>query len=1110
MQYSLFNFDKKFFDSTSSFTAYSYPSSLKELIRQCDINNPITMKDFYSESFAFYERNNPLLAFDYLLEGISIGALDENRENSQKVLFSLLRHSCSTNSSETTRDLTWEKIFKPDFWQSKSDKRKAGYLLLRILAVKCDSLIICDNAHFRVVDFLYSTLNDIANRLQINNKDQTFTQLSKWRDFDKPLFDAWVSIDKDITTHGEKERKELNQFFARLRKDYIYFVNFEEANSFPEDLYTIKSSFIHYLGDENLQAAKAEVDKVEKMFNVVLERNSLYVAHFVIPILQKFLIFLAEKIKESDKPSNLSIMAIERLYAFFDQNAEIILRIRLINDGGGFATNVNLNITFEESIEVNNNSTFSSYWPQLAPGLILISIPIKTKNPFTGNLFSIYEITWTNWENKTCSCDGYIEFNCEKKKNINWDKFGKENRYNLKAITKDEDFAGKEGRIDPIVNDIEVNLQPSWLTGQKRTGKTSILYGVKRALERLNEFIIANTSYGRFSHAEPKTLIDQLVTVLIEQFIKTGELKINIPSPNGSLVPLVKFIEDVHYMTGKKLYFMIDEFDELPIDFYKPNPISNSFWQSMRTISQLEYAGFLLVGGENIEYLKTAWGQDININTTHHSDIFKENEYDDFKSLIQTPTINELDFQADAIQTIYFITGGNPFFAKLLCRVIQKHACQKHNTFISSIEVEDAAIDLISGDLQMDHFQHFIKDGIKMDSSNAEKHLLLRAKFLYLISLSLMGKSQISQYELRKRSIEHGITDEDFNNILTEYRSRKIIKAVENRIEFQIPLFGNFLRSRGNIEVQRFFKGDEELESRLVQEEFLRIKVPEVQELSTKWEIYQDDIIKPEYIIRFIEQFDGVQLQRKVFEFLKKIRFITYKDLMVPLTDAHKHAIRNARWEKAKGTSVRHDIFVSYLDGVGKSGAWIARKYLEINQISKENILELSKVQGIQNSSSQQYEHMRVLIFVDDFAGTGNTLYELILKNRTTLEYLTKVKNIKIIVFVAFCLEEGREFLLKKIDELKLDIDFLSGYIMREEEKIFSKKSRYFDDETEKEYLKAVFTNYGSRLVKNFPLGYNDSQVAIIFPVNCPNNSLPILWESNPSWVPLFRRRKNY
>jgi hypothetical protein len=56
---------------------------------------------------------------------------------------------------------------------------------------------------------------------------------------------------------------------------------------------------------------------------------------------------------------------------------------------------------------------------------------------------------------------------------------------------------------------------------------------------------------------------------------------------------------------------------------------------------------------------------------------------------------------------------------------------------------------------------------------------------------------------------------------------------------------------------------------------------------------------------------------------------------------------------------------------------------------------------------------------------------------------------------------------------------------------------------------KEIVLIYGKKIVKNAPLGRKDGQLLVVFPDNCPNNSLPILWKTGTSsfpWTPLFGR----
>ena len=80
--------------------------------------------------------------------------------------------------------------------------------------------------------------------------------------------------------------------------------------------------------------------------------------------------------------------------------------------------------------------------------------------------------------------------------------------------------------------------------------------------------------------------------------------------------------------------------------------------------------------------------------------------------------------------------------------------------------------------------------------------------------------------------------------------------------------------------------------------------------------------------------------------------------------------------------------------------------------------------------------------------------------------------------------------------------------LLDETAQYFSDKSSVFTDISQRELAKQVALRVGKELVKKFPLGYGDIEMAVVFERGCPNNSLPILWaeSTNPKWTPLFKR----
>ena len=90
--------------------------------------------------------------------------------------------------------------------------------------------------------------------------------------------------------------------------------------------------------------------------------------------------------------------------------------------------------------------------------------------------------------------------------------------------------------------------------------------------------------------------------------------------------------------------------------------------------------------------------------------------------------------------------------------------------------------------------------------------------------------------------------------------------------------------------------------------------------------------------------------------------------------------------------------------------------------------------------------------------------------------------------------------------QLNLPIELHICDLLDDSAKCFSDTSCIFADDAQREKAKDVASSYGIRLQKREPLGYGNCQTTVVFEDNCPNNSLPILWDKAPNWMPLFER----
>lgn len=144
------------------------------------------------------------------------------------------------------------------------------------------------------------------------------------------------------------------------------------------------------------------------------------------------------------------------------------------------------------------------------------------------------------------------------------------------------------------------------------------------------------------------------------------------------------------------------------------------------------------------------------------------------------------------------------------------------------------------------------------------------------------------------------------------------------------------------------------------------------------------------------------------------------------------------------------------------------------------------------------------LIFIDDIIGSGKQAVGFYKK------YL-KGTEAKCYYFSLLGFENG----ISKVRQETGFIQVMSGRILSAENRVFDSCSRVFTAE-ERESIKRICEKYGRKLYKDHPLGYDDTEALIVFPHNCPNNTLPLIWagENNEGaageihWHPLWERKK--
>ena len=223
------------------------------------------------------------------------------------------------------------------------------------------------------------------------------------------------------------------------------------------------------------------------------------------------------------------------------------------------------------------------------------------------------------------------------------------------------------------------------------------------------------------------------------------------------------------------------------------------------------------------------------------------------------------------------------------------------------------------------------------------------------------------------------------------------------------------------------------------------------------------------------------------------------------MKEAHDLVTRGLGQYKEYRQQRRKDILVSYLDGPAKSGATLAKLYIEENRLLSENVVEQSRLGEVIQRKKQD---IKAILFVDDFIGTGNQASENLKTMSSLIGDAVKDNQLRLVLIASVACAQGRDMINEVIDHLGLPMQLHCCEILDDDDYLFTDKSKAFTDPQQREAAKEMAIKYGKRLLRDNPLGFGERGLAIVFEHGIPNDSLPFLWEASntPKWMPLFKR----
>ena len=1003
-------------------------------------------------------------------------------------------------------------------------KRFIAICLLRLLNVN-DKLF--QETSFRVEVFkLFDDVcsHDIYKHLKIDVKEQPYEKESKLKvaisEIERELSES-ISSFGNLSYLKNFQHRFMRSINAKFNRTILLpFLPKELHGARLEEVFKLVKEYLNKKGTKALSPYKNAKKFLKQYVSETNKYKTRYCHEFLGEVGKKLLNLIESHFQENpaSKPAKLIIEKFEKKYPFYIAEKEVNLVLILRNTGFGYAFNVE--VMSDATISILESKQMQ-YLGEIAPqSSVDIQIPCKTEQS-EENILIETRISWNNFDETHREKKFEFEFECQRK-DIDWEKLRKEQPFSLNPATKEDEFVGRTkilGKLESLVTRDDVGS--AFIYGQKRVGKTSIAKIFKTRLEKRygSDFLIVYLEGGDYINPDAKTTIENLGKKLVRRIQNLDKrfARLDIPIFKSALAPISDFLEDLIQIAPKlRIIFILDEFDELPVELYKRSPIADAFFLTLRSISGKPPLGFILVGGEKMEYIMSCQGDALNKFQPIRVDYFdKEQNWSDFQDLVRRPVIDWLEVSDRALLNLYEQTSGNPFFTKLICAELFNMMWQHRDCDVTNREIEDATKESLRN-VASNVFQHFWEDGIVYTGPKAEEKSVQRRKLLLIITNAIRKKGSAKKEYIKRKCDEWGLSDKFVEDELHEFIRRQVLNENNSIYTCKIRFFERWLVDKGFNEIVTTLVDYDALTKQKQEEEQARVTSEEIRQLVGKWGVYKGREITDNLVRMWLNQFEDNKKQRLMFKILQNIKFYTSSNVRAKLKEAHDIVKRGLIWKIKGRQKKRSDILISYLDQPGKSGALLVKIYRDENLIYYENVIEKYNITKELVKKSKR-ESPFALVFIDDFIGTGNSacdyFKEIVKEHGKILKRLSQepsesenVPKLKI-YFITICgFQKAQAKIEKVLNELGILAEVHVCDPLTEADKAFSSKSKIFENANQREEAKKIAYEYGAKLEKKNPLGYGDCQSTVVFEYNCPNNDLPILWKQSKEFTPVFKR----
>ena len=368
-------------------------------------------------------------------------------------------------------------------------------------------------------------------------------------------------------------------------------------------------------------------------------------------------------------------------------------------------------------------------------------------------------------------------------------------------------FYGRDEYIGNIVNSlITSNAKSIIIYGQKRSGKSSVLYHLKNRLQTKENAFCIDFSMGEiiedltvnsttFYYKILEKIEEKLENIELEgnevpEFIKPNIEELNNYPTAKFNEALKKFDKSRKLMKDwkdKKLVILIDEFTYVYSSIEK-GEMSSNFMKTWKAFIEKNHFSAVLIGQDVAPKFKQKYPNEFGVTEDKRLTYLSE---EDAEKLIEEPIWdkerNSSRYIGRAIEKVIDYTACSPYYLQMFCARVVDYMNRKKAISVTESDIEEVANSFIEGAecLSQDKFDNLFTAGDAdietFDFNDVESVLIQIAKKTNIGSCS--------RDDINIKNKEKKIVDDILNDLV----SREVIQQKENFYQIKVGLFKKWL-----------------------------------------------------------------------------------------------------------------------------------------------------------------------------------------------------------------------------------------------------------------------------------------------------------------------------